>query len=295
MATILTPDPATVRSPRRRLPASLDRSEVRWLLWPPLAFFAVALGIPLAELVVQALRGDSTGGNAFVAAFEADLFVAALGRTALLALIVTVLVVVVGTLYAVGVAVAPSWLRALLVVALLLSLWTSVLVRTFGWQLLEIPQGGLYWALHGLGLTDEPVTLYQTTLGMYPAMISVMLPFAVLPVLASVNSLDSDQLNAATIFGAGPLLTLRTVILPHLAAGISTAGVLVFVLSLGFYVTPVLLGGPANQTVSGVINLQLAQADEPAVGAAMSLLLVAATLVIYLTADRLFRVSEKWG
>jgi putative spermidine/putrescine transport system permease protein len=272
-------------------PASLNRGEVRWLIWPPIAFFVLALGVPVGALFVQALQGD----NAFVNSFHTQLFVASLVRTGLLALIVTGLVVLLGTGYAVGMSVAPTWLRIGLLGVLLLSLWTSTLVRTFGWQLLEIPMGGIYWFLHLLGLTDDPVTLYQTTIGMYPAMISVMMPFAVLPVLAAVNGLDKDQLSAATVFGAGPLLTMRKVILPQISSGITTAAVLVFVLSLGFYVTPVLLGGPSNQTVSGVINLQLAAANRPDLGAAMSLMLLAATLIIYLTADHLFRVSEKWG
>jgi len=278
-------------TPRSAKPASLNRSEVRWLVWPPIAFFVLALGVPVGALFVQAFQGD----NAFVNAFRTQLFVASLVRTGVLALIVTALVVVLGTCYAVGMSVAPSWLRVVLLGVLLLSLWTSTLVRTFGWQLLEMPMGGIYWFLHTVGLSNEPVTLYQTTIGMYPAMISVMLPFAVLPVLAAVGSLDRDQLSAATIFGAGPLLTMRKVILPQISSGITTAAVLVFVLSLGFYVTPVLLGGPSNQTVSGVINLQLAAANRPDLGAAMSLMLVAATLIIYLTADHLFRVSEKWG
>jgi putative spermidine/putrescine transport system permease protein len=286
-STTLAP-PGAARSPNA---APLNRSEVSWLMWPPIAFFVIALGVPMGELFVQAVRGD----NAFVGAFKTQLFLASLGRTAVLAVIVTVLVVVLGTIYAVGISTAPRWLRVVLLGALLLSLWTSTLVRTFGWELMEIPQGALYWLLHSVGLTDQPVTLYQTTIGMYPAMVSVMLPFAVLPVLAAVGSLDRDQLSAATIFGAGPMLTLRKVILPHVSSGITTASVLVFVLSLGFYVTPVLLGGPANQTVSGVINLQLAAANRPDLGAAMSLVLVAATLIVYLTADRLFRVSEKWG
>jgi putative spermidine/putrescine transport system permease protein len=74
-----------------------------------------------------------------------------------------------------------------------------------------------------------------------------------------------------------------------------SGGVLVFVMSLGFYVTPLLLGGPGNMTVSGVINAQMNQANRPDVGAAMSILLVGGTMIVYLVADRMFRVSEKWG
>jgi putative spermidine/putrescine transport system permease protein len=126
-------------------------------------------------------------------------------------------------------------------------------------------------------------------------MVAVMLPFAVLPVMSALQSIDREQLNAASVFGAGPLLTFRIVTWPQMLPSVISGGVLVFVMSLGFYVTPLLLGGPSNMTVSGVINQQLNTANRPDLGAAMSILLVGGTMLIYLVADRLFKVSEKWG
>ena len=131
-----------------------------------------------------------------------------------------------------------------------------------------LPRGAIYWFLSTIGLSDEPVELYQTTIGMYPAMIAVMLPFAVLPVMSALQSIDKEQLNAATVFGAGPALTFRTVTWPQIVPSVISGGVLVFVMSLGFYVTPLLLGGPGNMTISGVINAQMNQANRPELGAA---------------------------
>jgi len=202
---------------------------------------------------------------------------------------------VIGSVYALGVALAPAWFKAVLMGGLMLSLWTSVMVRTFGWMLMELPTGAIYWAITKLGIGIEPLDIYQTTVAMYPAMIAVMLPFAVLPVLGAVNALDREQLNASAILGAGPLLTFRAVIAPALAPALISAAVLVFVMSLGFYVTPMLLGGPTTMTVSGIINTQLNTVGRDDVGAAMSILLIGATVGIYLVSDRLFRVSERWG
>jgi putative spermidine/putrescine transport system permease protein len=267
-------------------------SEERWLLWPPLAFFAIALGLPLLALVRLSFE---TGGAAYPGMFSIAAFPGSLMRTVVMAVVVTLLTVVFGVFYALALAAAPLWLRIVLLVALLLSLWTSVMVRSFGWILLELPKGAIYWFLHTLGVRDEPLDFYQTTLGMYPAMIAVMLPFAVLPVSSALQSIDREQLNAARVFGAGTALTFRTVTWPQIVPAMLSGGVLVFVMSLGFYVTPLLLGGPANLTVSGVINAQINQANRPDLGAAMSILLVGGTMLIYLVADRLFRVSEKWG
>lgn len=268
------------------------QTEKRWLLWPPLAFFIIALGIPLIMLVFQAME---TGGGAFAEMFTMNAFTASLVRTLVMAIVVTVLTVLVGALYGLGIWASPKWFSGLLLAWLMLSLWTSVVVRTVGWMLLELPRGAIFWFLNLIGLTDEPIELYQTALAMYPAMVAVMLPFVVLPVMTAMTSIDREQLNAAVIFGAGPTLVLRAVVFPALKPALISGGVLVFVMSLGFYVTPLLLGGPSNLTVSGLINLQINTTNRPDLGAAMSLLLVGATVVIYLIADRLFKVSEKWG
>ena len=276
----------------RPRPLGASRGELRWLMWPPLAFFAVALGLPLISLLVQSFE---TGGAAYVEMFAVPAFVASLGRTFLMAVVVTVVTVVLGTFYGLAIAASATWLRIVLIGALMLSLWTSIMVRSFGWMLLELPKGAIHWFLGLFGLADEPLEIYQTAIGMYPAMVAVMLPFAVLPIMTALGAIDREQLNAARIFGAGPGLTFRWVTWPQIVPSMISGGVLVFVMSLGFYVTPLLLGGPANMTVSGVINSQMNQANQPEIGAAMSILLVAGTMVIYLVADRLFKVSEKWG
>ncbi|MGW4729794.1 ABC transporter permease [Streptomyces shenzhenensis] len=277
---------------RRRGSKTFGTAERHWLLWPPLIFFALLLVVPLVALFQQALTGQ---GNTFSEAVRMDVFANAVERTLILAAVVTVVTVILGACYALAIAVGPVWIKVTLMAGLLISLWTSVMVRTFGWMLMELPTGALFWALDKLHLRSEPLNLYQTTPGMYPAMVAVMLPFAVLPVMAALSSLDGEQVNAATIFGAGPLLVLRAVVLPALRPALVSAGVLVFVMALGFYVTPLLLGGPSNMTLSGVINAQLNNANRADVGAAMSIILIGGTVVIYLIADRLFKVSERWG
>jgi putative spermidine/putrescine transport system permease protein len=270
----------------------MTTAESRWLLWPPVIFFIIALGAPLIALVIQSF---SDGSNGFAGIFTLSVFAGSVVRTLVLAAVVTVVSMVLGVAYAFAISLAPFWLRLVLLTGLVLSLWTSSLVRSFGWMLLELPKGAIYWFLNLVGLSDQPISLYQTALGMYPAMISIMLPFAALPLVSAIASIDRELLNAATVYGARSWLTLRTVVLPQIGPAMISGGVLVFVMSLGFYVTPVLLGGPSNLTLSGLINLQLGTANRPDLAAAISILLTGGTLLIYLIADRLFRVSEKWG
>lgn len=270
----------------------VSKAEFRWLMWPPLIFFAIALGLPMIALLTQSFEN---GGAAYPGMFSVPAFLGSLGRTFLMAVVTMVLTTILGAAYGLAIVASPTWLRIFLLVSLMLSLWTSVMVRSFGWMLLELPRGAIYWFLGLFGLADQPIELYQTAIGMYPAMVAVMLPFAVLPIMSSLQSIDKEQLNAAAVFGAGPLLAFRTVTWPQMLPSVISGAVLVFVMALGFYVTPLLLGGPSNMTVSGVINAQLNTANRPDLGAAMSILLVAATMLIYLIADRLFKVSEKWG
>ncbi len=290
--TVIDP-PRAIPTPRRRAAIpGVSTAERRWLTWPPLIFFIAALGVPLVILLVQSLEG---GGTAYAEMFDVAAFPGSLLRTLVMALVTMVLTAILGSAYGLAIVASPAWLRVFLLAALMLSLWTSVMVRTFGWMLLELPKGAIYWFLGLFGLANEPIELYQTTIGMYPAMVAVMLPFAVLPVMSALQSVDKEQLKAAAIFGAGPLLTFRAVTWPQMLPSAISGGVLVFVMSLGFYVTPLLLGGPANMTVSAVIDSQVSTANRPDLAAAMSILLVGGTMIVYLIADRLFRVSEKWG
>lgn len=266
-------------------------AERRLLLAPVMIAMIAGVGLPVVVVIGRSLDG---GLSAYVESLSSDLFVAAVGRTWWMAVVVTVVDVVLGTSYALAAASAGRRTRAFLLGALMFSMWTSVMVRSFGWMLLELPKGAIYWVASLFG-REQPVELYQTVAGMYPAMFAVMLPFVALPVMAAVGGVDREQLAAAAIFGAGPVLTFRTVTLPSIRPAMVSAAVLVFVMSLGFYVTPLLLGGPANLTVSGVINLEMRSANRPDLGAAMSVLLMTATVGIYLVADRLFRVSERWG
>jgi putative spermidine/putrescine transport system permease protein len=284
-----SPQPPAAGKAARRWRA-LNRAETRWLLALPLAFLALLLLLPIMSLVQTALDIPGTFGNAVTD----SVFLGSTERTLIMAVLVTAFTVVLGTLYVLAIAAAPRWLAALLLAVLFLTLWTSLLVRSFGWVLLELPTGAIYQALHLIGLRSTPLALYQTTPAAYPAMVHVMMPYVVLPVYAAISRLDPAQLRAARVFGARPALVVRQVVLPQLRPAMISGGVLVFILSLGIYVTPLLLGSPSDLTVAGDIDMQFNHVNQPQLAAAMSVLLLGGILLIYLVADRLFRVSERW-
>jgi putative spermidine/putrescine transport system permease protein len=283
---------ATAPPVPRRTPLSgaLGGSGASWLLGLPVLFLVVLLAVPIGYLVQEAIVGKGFSGLA-----SDEVFRSSVVRTVLLAAVVAGIALVLGTIYAIALAVAPRWLLVVLVAALFTIFWTSLLVRTYGWLLMYLPEGPVYSVLHVLGLRDQPVELVQKTAAAYPAMVHVMLPYVVLPVWAATRQIDPAQLRAARTLGARPLLIVRRVILPQLRAGMAAGAVLVFIMSLGFYVTPQLLGNPRAPMVSGIIGQDFSAPDLAGVAAAMSLVLLAVVIVVYVIADRLFKVSEQWA
>src|SRR5262249_52763905 len=184
----------------------------------------VLLGIPIVYLLVLlvlplVLLGVSTFSNGFGAVstvLHDDIFWQSLKTTAIVATVVTAVTLVIGTIYALGLALSPGGLRALLFALLLVVLLSSVLVPTYGRIPVCLPPGVLFNVGHGLGLVPQPLSIYQTTAAMYPAMVHVMLPTMILPIYVTARRLDPQQLRAATTLGARPLLVLRKVVLPQL-------------------------------------------------------------------------------
>ena len=267
----------------------------RWLVGVPVAFLFLLLLVPLFYVVLLALTHDGSTTSGFTQELHDPLFGPALWRTFVLATIVSLLTMLLGTLYALALAVAPKWLSALMLVALFTIFWTSLLVRTYGWMLLYQPKGLIYIVLHALGLTDSPIEIFQTNFASYPAMVHVMLPYVVLPVFAATRQIDPTLIRAARVLGAKAPLILWRIVLPALRAGMAAGAVLVFVMSLGFYVTPTLLGSQTSQLVSTLIGLDFSQPGEAPAAAAMSVVLLGIVAVVYVIADRLFKISEQWG
>jgi ABC-type spermidine/putrescine transport system permease subunit I len=125
-------------------------------------------------------------------------------------------------------------------------------------------------------------------------MVHILLPYMVLPIYAAVASIDPSQLRAARSLGGSSTLVLRSVVLPSLRSGAMAGTVLVFILSLGFYVTPAFLGAPGDRVVAIVIGEVFGRQRDLALASAMGVLMLAAVLLLYFAADRVLRISEQW-
>lgn len=279
---------APALAPARRRARLLEGTGVRFLALPPLALLLIGLGLPLIAIFVS-------GGQEFGAAgivthpLHDSLFVHAAVKTLWLSALITAITWAVGLVFTLALGFAPPWLGKTLFAILFLTFWISLLVRTYGWVLTLQPAGALNSVLPSGG------SLYQTLPGLLPPMVHVMLPYMVLPMYAGLRNIDAAQVRAARSLGAGELLTLRRVVLPALVPGSVAGAVLVFVLSLGFYVTPAFLGGPSDQLVAIVIGTQFGRGQSLAGTATMGAVLLVVVLALYFIADRWLGIGKQWG
>jgi putative spermidine/putrescine transport system permease protein len=277
----------------RRVSSPWDGSGARWLFVPPALLLTLGLVGPLAA-VVAAGSADHGPVGMFTQPFQSEVFLRAVWRTLVMAVLVTGCTWVVGVVFALALGLAPAWLGRVLFGVLFLTFWVSLLVRTYGWVLALQPAGALDGLAKALHLSSGGLGLYQTTPGLVPAMVHIMLPYMVLPVYAGLRGIDPAHLRAARSLGAGEPLILRKVVLPALRSGSAAGVVIVFVMSLGFYVTPAFLGGPHSQLVAIVLGTEFGRLQNLGGAAAMGVVLLVATLGLYLLADRFLRISDQW-
>lgn len=216
------------------------------------------LGLTLpGTLLICAVLLVPVGWLSYLSAFDAagnlswvnyqrlgsDLYLRSFLTTFRVAGIVTLLTVLMGYPVAYMMSQARPRMATVILVAVMLPFWTSVLVRTYAWLVLLQRTGLVNGWLQALGLTSTPLPLVHNEFGTIVGMTHVMLPFLILPLYASMKAVDPALMKAAANCGATPAQAFRQVYLPQTVAGLGAGAGLVFVLCLGFFVTPVLLGG----------------------------------------------------
>ena len=181
------------------------------------------------------------------------IYLAVAARTIWICTAVTLLSLLVAFPIAHLLARLPSRQRNVGLLFLIMPLWISVLVKSSGWLVLLQDQGVLNDAATGLGLWNTPVQLIHNRIGTYFAMVHYLVPYMALPLFAVMKGIDQNHLRAAAILGAGPARTFAKVYLPQALPGVVAGVLIVFVLALGLYVPPALVGGPTDEMLSGFI------------------------------------------
>ena len=174
-----------------------------------------------------------------------------------------------------------------LMVLVLLPFWTSLLVRTASWVVVLQKEGMVNSLLLRLGLIAEPLTLIYNRTGVLVAMTHVLLPFMILPLYTVLKGIPPQYMRAATSLGAPPATAFVRVFLPLAAPGVAAGSLMVFILALGYYITPALVGGGSDQMLSYFVATYTTDTGNWGLAAALGLLMLGTTLLLYAVAHRL--------
>jgi putative spermidine/putrescine transport system permease protein len=181
---------------------------------------------------------------------------------------------------------------ARLILLVLLPFWTSILVRTAAWTVLLQRSGFLNELLLGLHLTDHPIDLMYTRAGLIIAMTHIQLPFTLLPIYSIMRTISPSQMRAAYSLGARPFAAFRRVYLPQVMPGVMAGCLLTFILCLGYFITPALVGGPADQLIANFISNYINIDLNWPMAAALSVILLALTLGLFAAFARIFGIDR---
>jgi putative spermidine/putrescine transport system permease protein len=251
------------------------RARPEMLVLAALSFCAAVYIGPLITLATYALRerGEFTLAHITRLLHEESYHEAFL-VTFKTAAISTIACVLLGYPVAYLMATTGKRASAMLAAAVMIPFWTSVLARSLAWVIILGRRGIVNGWLLGIGLTDEPLRLIFNSFGVQVGMVHVLLPFMILPIWSVLARLDPALITAARSLGAGPIAAFVHVVLPLSLPGLAAGITLVFMLAIGFYVTPALLGGPQDITVVTLIEMAVRDLLDWPLGSVLSLALL---------------------
>jgi putative spermidine/putrescine transport system permease protein len=252
------------------------------------AFLVVSLFFlaPLVDVFIRSITDPQLGIQNYVWLFTSETNLVVTARTFGTAFLVTIVCVLLAYPYAYLMTIVGDRTRNLLQLFVMLPLWTSILVRTLAWLVLlqdTGPINGLLEAVFGIG----PLPLIRSTFGVALGMSQVLLPFMVLPLYSAMAKIDKRLLPAASNLGARPITAFFTVYLPLSRPGIFAGSVTVFILGLGFYIIPALLGSSKEIMMSALMYQQISVFLVWGHGTALGIFLLAATILVLVVVGRL--------
>jgi putative spermidine/putrescine transport system permease protein/mannopine transport system permease protein len=261
------------------------------LLLIPSTFFAIFFVWPVVRVVLRSVLEPTIGLSNYKQILYQPPFLSILVQTFVIAASVTVICLILAYPLAYFISRQKGVVLKLSAGLILLPLWTSVVIRSYAWMVLFQRDGLLNDIFIRAGFIDEPIRILQTVVAVEVGMIHILLPFMILPILASMRSVDPTLLQMGRVLGAAPLSLFLRVYVPLTLPGITAGVTLVFITALGFYVTPALLGGSKGTMAAVLIAEQASTYFNWPLASALATVLMLATAASYFAYNRLTRVS----
>ena len=278
----------------------LARNRLRWLrirkqlffvslVAPAVVFVVGFLAIPLWRMFLLSFGSaesisvtyDFETLDQYARVFATPVYQRVVLNTFWISLLTTVGCTLAGYPTAYVLATAPDTVRRALLAVLIMTMWTSILIRTFAWRVILGRRGLVNETLEWIGVIDEPLSLVFNRTGTLVGMVHILLPLLILPVFAVMREIPKEYMHAAANLGAGPFKAWWRVYLPLSLPGVGAGALLVFILSLGFFITPAMLGGASDRMISNIIALQMSDLNNWEFASALAFLLLTVTLALY--------------
>lgn len=268
--------------------AAPSRRRIRWdlvaLLGPLALITLVIFDIPLLNTAYWSISDPKTGAlsaQPFTEFAESRAYMRIIWRTLWMSLEVTTVTILLGYPLAYWASRLDTRPRMIVLGLVVMTFWVSILVRTYAWIVI-LGNGGLVnRSLQWMGLTTRPVEFLYNELGIVIGMTNVLLPFLVLPLFAAMIRVDQRLLQVAETLGAGRLRIFWQVFFPLTLPTLAASAILVFILSLGFYITPAVLGGGKVPMIANMMDLLINRFARWEIAAAVSVVLMVITLSLY--------------
>jgi putative spermidine/putrescine transport system permease protein/spermidine/putrescine transport system permease protein len=275
-----------------------DAKREQWAMFglcsPALVLIGIILFIPVGWLFWLSFfdsAGQLTWEN-YARMGESRAYIKTFRTTIEISIIVTAVSVLLGYPLAYLLSQLPRRAAGICMIFVILPFWTSLLVRTYAWLVLLQRRGVINTWLVDMGIIDEPLRLVHNFTGTVIGMLHILLPFLILPLYAVMKSIDRDYLKAAANLGASPVKAFWQVFFPLSLPGLFAGVVLVFVLCLGFYVTPALLGGGKIQMWAMRIESSVNLYANWGAASALGVVLLVVTLILLYLLNRLFGLDK---
>ncbi|TPN47430.1 MULTISPECIES: ABC transporter permease [unclassified Mesorhizobium] len=264
-------------------------------LFPALVLIALFFVVPVLTLLLRSITEPEPGLQNYATLLGDGTYARVFFNTFLVAAVVTAVTVLVAFPVAWMLAIMPSRLASIVFGIIILSMWTNLLTRTYAWMVLLQRTGVINRTLLAIGVIDQPLPLINNLTGVTIGMVYIMLPFMILPLVGTLRAIDPMTLRAAALCGASPFQAFRRILLPLSLPGIAAGGLMVFVMSLGYFVTPALLGGTSNMMLAEMIAQMIQSLLNWGLGSAAAFILLVVTMVLYALQLRLVGARRMSG
>lgn len=275
---------------------ALRRFNPYWMLVLPVTAAVALLYIaPIINILFLSVTDPQPGLGNYQKLVESDTLIRLIWTTIRVCLITTFFAVSLGYLVAYTMMHALEGQRRWMLSILMISFWISVLVRTFSWLMLLGRTGLVNETLISVGVISDPIAFVRNEVGVLIGMVDYMIPYAVLPLLANMRGIDPRIMSASRSLGASNLQTFVRVYLPLTKPGVIAASLLVFISSLGFYITPAILGGGKVLMIAEYISVQLLVTVRWGTAAMLASIMLISVLLLMYILNRFMKLGTIFG